>query len=131
VGCGTGATLEYIKEFSAYYGYDTDWRALDIFDKRYDLNHVHLYSRRLTKEDVVKHDPDLVAIMGLLHHLNDDEVLELLHILSTGLSIRRVITVDTVYITGRRINNFLAMLDRGRYVRNVDEYRHLVAGSPF
>jgi hypothetical protein len=50
-------------------------------------------------------------------HLADAEAERLLGKLSRCDSVRRVVTLDIVYLPGRWFNNLLAFLDRGRHCR--------------
>ena len=42
-------------------------------------------------------------------------------------SVERIVTNDTVYLNGEPLNNILARLDRGRFVRRTEGFRELVA----
>jgi SAM-dependent methyltransferase len=131
VGCGTGYALKFVDSFKAYHGFDVDATALAIHKKKYTKENTHLYPRRLQIKDVQEIRPTKGIMMGLLHHLSDSEVLDLLKCMNFGGTITRAITLDVVYQNGRWMNNLLARLDRGRYPRSEEGYRALIAQSPF
>lgn len=131
VGCGTGDVFNYIVSFKEYHGFDIDPRALIRFRQKAPNCHVFAYNRRLTQEDIQRIMPNKVVLNSLMHHMDDSSVFSLLKTLAIGRFVERVVTLDTVYIKGKFLNNFYAFLDRGRYVRTENGYENLIAQSPF
>jgi SAM-dependent methyltransferase len=125
VGCGTGHAMEFLDKFKAYHGFDIDSLALDAFRLKYPDRKIELYAHILSREDVQRLRPNKVVAIGLLHHLTDGEASDLLNDLSGCDSVRRIITLDTVYLPGKWSSNFLAFMDRGRHTRKQDGYRAL------
>ena len=72
-----------------------------------------------------------LRVQKLLHHLDDAEVTGLLDVLASSATVQRVVTLDTVYLAGKPINNVVAFADRGRHTRTRDAYLALLDGSPF
>jgi len=66
---------------------------------------------------LARYRPTHVVMVGLLHQLADAEAERLLGKLNRCDSVRRVVTLDIVYLPGRWFNNLLAFLDRGRHCR--------------
>lgn len=128
VGCGTGDALRYLSTFKAYYGFDVDARAIE-FARAQAAGRpdVTFDARPVTAKDLESVRPSLVILAGLLHHLDDEQAVGLLELLARTPSIRRVATQDVVYLPGERVSNLLARLDRGKFVRDEDGYRTLVA----
>jgi SAM-dependent methyltransferase len=131
IGCGTGDALNYLKSFNQYHGFDIDVRALKKLKARHRQKNIFTYNRTITAEDLIRIKPQKASLIGLLHHLCDEEILNLLKILSTGGFVQRIATLDTIYMKGKLLNNLLAFIDRGRYVRTEKEYESLVARGPF
>jgi SAM-dependent methyltransferase len=131
VGCGMGAALNHLQCFRQYHGFDPDKRAIKRLSGQYQKDNIFIYNRVLTVEDILRIKPQKIILIGLLHHLREDEILELWKILSLSDSIRRVITLDPMYIKGKPLNNFLAFFDRGKYVRTKEIYEALMKKSPF
>jgi hypothetical protein len=61
----------------------------------------------------------------LLHHLDDQQALQLLADCAAVPSVRRIATQDVVYLPGELVSNVLAALDRGKHVRNPAGFRAL------
>ena len=127
VGCGTGDALRYLSRFKAYYGFDVDARAIEFARAQAaGRPEVTFEARPVTSDDLASLRPSLAILAGLLHHLDDELAVHLLELLAGAPSIRRIATQDVVYLPGQRINNILARLDRGRFVREEGGYRALV-----
>jgi len=126
VGCGTGRALRHLRTFRAYHGFDTDPVALRAAEKRFGgLRGVQFECRTCAPEDFERYAPTHVALIGLLHHLPDEEAVRLLSTLKHSSAFRRAVTLDPVYVPGRHLQNLLASLDRGRYCRNEPGYLRL------
>jgi len=126
IGCGMGSAMGFLTAFKAYHGFDTDPRAIAAFRRRSLPGNVTLYNRPCRPADVMALAPTKVLMIGLLHHVDDPEILPLLRALAALPGLTGIATVDTVLLPGRRINNLLARLDRGRFVRSIAQYDALV-----
>jgi SAM-dependent methyltransferase len=123
LGCGTGDALRYLSTFESYVGFDTDTRATRYAENRWkQRTNARFESRLCTEADVLAIAPTHVAMMGLLHHLNDDQAVEILRMVAKAPRLARVLTLDIVYLPGRPYNNLLARLDRGRFCREEAGY---------
>lgn len=131
VGCGTGATFNFINHSGEYHGFDTDARAIETFRRKHAERNLQLYPRRLTPEDMERILPTKGLLIGVLHHLDDAAVESLFDILARGRTLQKLVTLDTVYVRGQYANNILASLDRGRHVRTERRYRELMDSSSF
>src|SRR5262245_52641890 len=120
VGCGMGIAHKYLRNFREYHGFDTDPVAINSARKHAAGPNIKFECRDLTEDDVRNIRPTHVLFSGLLHHLSDEEALKLLRMCGSSPSVDRIATADTVYIPGQHISNFLAFLDRGRFVRNTE-----------
>lgn len=74
---------------------------------------------------------DRVLVLAVLHHLNDDEIKNLMRSLSKCLAKDgRLVTFDNAIIKGQHpIARFLAKADRGRFSRSPEHYRRLLESS--
>lgn len=128
VGCGTGDALRYLSSFRSYHGFDIDPGAIAFARTQFaGRPEVTFDARAVTAEDIASLRPSLVVLAGLLHHLDDEQAVRLLELLARASSIKRIATQDAVYLPRERMSNFLARLDRGKFVRTEDGYRSLVA----
>lgn len=117
VGCGTGIAHQYLSDFRAYFGFDTDPVAIKAAADKTAGPKVHYECRAVTPADVARIRPTRVILAGLLHHLSDEECLALLQAFAAVPSIRRIASSDVVYLPGEHVSNLLAFFDRGKFVR--------------
>lgn len=126
VGCGTGIAHEYLEGFAAYHGFDTDPVAIKFAREKTGAAHVHYECRLVTAADIARIQPTRVILAGLLHHLSDQEGVDLLRMCASATSVKRIATSDIVYLSGQVVSNLLAYFDRGKFVRHRDEYLELI-----
>jgi SAM-dependent methyltransferase len=127
IGCGMGDALNHLDAYTAYLGLDTDARAIDTARARHGGRpNTRFEARAVSSADLFEYRPTHVVMVGLLHHLPDDEALGLLERLRGTESIESMVTLDIVFLAGRRYNNLLARLDRGRHCRTMSGYLELV-----
>lgn len=127
VGCGTGDALHYLRGFARYEGIDTDQTAIGFAQKNFGARErVNFRCQMCRAEDVVEIQPSRVMLCGLLHHLSDDQALDLLGVLRASSRLRSIVTSDIVFLDGEPISNFLARLDRGKFCRRREEFEALV-----
>lgn len=126
VGCGTGIAHEYLKEFAAYHGFDTDPVAIKFAREKTGAANVHYECRFITAADIARIRPTRIILGGLLHHLSDEECVSLLQMCASANSVKRIATSDVVYLPQRLVSNLLASFDRGKFVRHQEEYIELI-----
>ncbi len=128
IGCGTGRILESLPDRISYFGYD--------LSEEYILQARAKYGHRASFECVdvsrftvgPRHGTcDVVLALGVIHHLDDPQVDELIgtahDLLAPG---GRLITMDTAFADGQsRASRYLVSKDRGQNVRRPAEYRRL------
>jgi SAM-dependent methyltransferase len=126
IGCGTGDALRHLPRFASYLGIDTDPRAIAFATERWKSRaNVSFEARLCTPADLRDKAPTHVALIGLLHHLDDAEASALLDMLQESPRLVRAVTLDIVYLPGRPYNNLMARMDRGRHCRTPDAYADL------
>jgi SAM-dependent methyltransferase len=128
VGCGPGEALKYLKRFRSLHGFDTDATAIS-FARKLAGNRadVTFEARALTATDLDTIKPTRVMMNGLLHHLDDAQAVALLTMCARLPSVRRIATLDVVYLPGKHLSNLLAYFDRGKHVRDVEGFRSLAS----
>jgi len=127
VGCGTAGILSLLPEVN-YLGIDHNPRYIERARSMYGSR------GRFEVLDVI--GPtfknlgtfDRILVLGVLHHLNDDECALLMQSLSSSLSPSgRLITFDNTLAEGQHpITRLLSKLDRGRFSRNPAGYRRII-----
>jgi 2-polyprenyl-3-methyl-5-hydroxy-6-metoxy-1,4-benzoquinol methylase len=131
IGCGTAKILDKIPESVEYHGFDisenyiksaiiryknrarTFFKVSPINSKALDANQTGTF--------------DFALSTGVLHHISNSEALDLLNLARNALkSNGLLVTQDPCYVSHQNfIAKFLASMDRGHYVRTVDEYKSL------
>jgi SAM-dependent methyltransferase len=79
IGCGVGAVAAYFPG-GVYHGFDSNKAYVEYANRKYGGRAVFTYGEVGTDVEVEKARYDLVMANGLLHHLNDREVMHLLQI---------------------------------------------------
>lgn len=129
VGCGTGALLDHLPSDVDYTGYDINERYIATARQRRG-DRGRFFQARIGDDPVPAAARfDLVIAKAILHHLHDDEAVQLVasahrHLRPGGA----LVTIDPVFHTGQsRAARLLISRDRGRGVRTSEGYRRLVA----
>lgn len=130
VGCGMAGILSLLPKVT-YFGID--------HNPRYIEKARSGYGSRGRFEVLDVNDPsfkslgtfDRILVLGVLHHLDDDECIRLMRSLSTSLSPGgRLITFDNTLAEGQHpIARLLSKLDRGRFSRNPAGYRMIIESN--
>lgn len=127
IGCGTARVLSHLPRDVAYVGVDLSQAYIDAAKLAYDRR------GKFYCVDIGGAEPgrfegfDLALAIGLLHHLEDEEVLNMFAVAHKALAQDgRLITVDGCFQDGQsRMARYTIERDRGRNVRSPDAYAHL------
>ena len=129
IGCGPAEILEYLPE-TKYWGFDISEPYIEQARSRFG-DRGHFQAKMLTSSDL-EHLPlfDVVLVIGVLHHLDDETAQSLLKLAHLALKPGgRLITLDPCFQKGQNpIARFLISLDRGQNVRKKNEYEQLASG---
>jgi SAM-dependent methyltransferase len=126
IGCGPAEILNYLPRV-AYLGFDVSERYIDTA-RRVHGPRGRFECKQLTSDDVRRLEPmDVVLAIGLLHHLDDDQALEVMDLASGALAPGgRFVTVDPCLDPGQNpLARLLVKLDRGQNVRDRGGYEAL------
>jgi len=125
LGCGTAQLLDHFT-CEQYLGVDLDAVALEKASKR-SSERVRFIGGDGWDGAYGELRPTVVLMIGVVHHLADADFRNLTRRLKAAESLERIVTIEVTYFEGRRLNNLLSRLDRGRYVREVERYERLFA----
>lgn len=131
VGCGPAAILKHLPRDVRYVGFDISEKYIATARGRYGDRGTFLVG---TAGDFLPNpapqmcDADLVMCTGLLHHLTDDETLQILHLANRILRPggRLVCYEPTFLIHQGRLSRWFISRDRGRNVRTEAEWKGIV-----
>ena len=128
IGCGPAQILEHIPQCD-YYGYDIDRRSIQYAKKKYYQKNYHFYCKKFNKTELKKLPKfDFIIFFGILHHLSNKEVYEILKLCKKIMKKNsKLLTEDPILIENQNvIAKFLIKKDRGLNVRNKQEYINLL-----
>jgi SAM-dependent methyltransferase len=123
IGCGPGYVADWLKGV-AYIGLDTDIAYIRYAQRRYS-GKGSFFCELMTDEFLLRHEPfDFVLMNGVLHHLDDVTVSEVLRLSHKALKPGgKLVTLDGYYSENlHAVARFLLNRDRGKFIRRIDEY---------
>ena len=124
IGCGPGSFLRLQgdnQDHQRYLGIDP---SEDYIRKaRRDFPNATFYCGTVSQIPENRRKFDLVLLSGVLHHVSDAGVAEIISFASSRLNPSgKIVTVDPVIFPGQNwLARSLALLDRGKHVRSPDE----------
>jgi SAM-dependent methyltransferase len=132
VGCGPAYYFERLPRGVRYYGFDTSERYIAYARRKW--GHRAEFRTEIFGEEHLDELPpvDSVMLLGLLHHLSDEQARGLLSLAGRALAPDgRVISVDTCFEPRQgRISRWMSENDRGEHVRSPEAFVAL-AGESF
>lgn len=132
VGCGPAYYLERLPESLTYHGFDTDQKYIEWARKQWSGReatfHVGVFDRRAAETLPA---PNAILLLGLLHHLSDEDSRSLLELCASILAPGgRVVSVDTAFVPGQgRLSRWMSENDRGEFVRSPGGFEALATPS--
>ena len=127
IGCGPADILEYLPGVD-YVGFDHSESYIASARSRFG-ERGRFINMAAGEVDLNEFAPrDLAMSVGVLHHLDDDEVIEALETARAVIGEDgRFVSVDPTFATGQHpIGRFLASRDRGQHVRTPEQTEALV-----
>jgi len=128
IGCGPGYTIRYFPE-PDYYGFDVSRTYIEYARARFS-GRGHFQCSCFDDSTATRVPAvDVVLLMGLLHHLNDREAINLLTTIKRVMKPQaRLVTLDGAYKEGQSpVARYFLNHDRGRHVRRETEYGRIAA----
>jgi len=129
IGCGPANMLKYFPNCKLYYGFDTNSSYIKAARKKYKDSKNFFFAKEFDPSLLPsKYIFDLTLIFGLLHHLSNDEVYNLLKkIIKVMHKNMQILILDNVRIYKQNfITRFLMDHDRGKFIRESKEYKRLI-----
>ncbi len=126
IACGVGTYTKIVGE-AKYLGVDLNEEYIETANKEWGSN-----SRKFEVQDVLTIDQKYPKgsfnkgmMLGLIHHLPEEDALKLLK-KSSEILTERLVVMDNYYSKWHLINNLVCHLDRGKYVRTVEHERMIL-----
>jgi len=127
IGCAPGTIVPYLPQ-SGYLGFDLS--AEYIAQARTRFPNTHFVCERVSKFSLTNpHSFDVVLAIGIVHHLDDAEALQLFQIAHHALKPGgRLVTIDGVFTADQSpAARWLLKRDRGEHVRSEKEYLQIAS----
>jgi SAM-dependent methyltransferase len=123
IGCGPGYAVQWLPG-SQYFGFDVCGAYIDYATRKFGRHavfHCGLFSPQCAS---TLPKADLVLMMGLLHHLTDEECVSLLRLAKSAMKDGgKLLTLDGCYKDGQsRMARYFLDSDRGEYIRTPESY---------
>lgn len=128
VGCGTGKIIESLPRVY-YYGYDISEKYISYAKREYPLKNYFFFCKEFSNKEIQKLPKfDFILLFGLIHHLSNDKLHQLLPVIKKVMKKNgKVITCDPIYVKNQNyISKFLIKNDVGENVRNKNAYLKLL-----
>ena len=128
IGCGPAQIIEHLPQCD-YYGYDIDQRSIQYAKKKYYQKNFHFYCKKFNKTELKKLPKfDFIIFFGILHHLSNKEVYEILKLCKKIMKKNsKLLTEDPILLENQNVfAKFLIKKDRGLNVRDKQEYINLL-----
>lgn len=134
LGCGPGTVLDFLPQSIEYVGFDISEEYIETARK------VHASKKNTTffssdvhsllgKNDSRLANADLVLCNGLLHHLNDTEVVEVFRLAQEIMKPNgRLVCIEPVFLVHQSaFSRWLMSKDRGCNIRTEQQWKYLTA----
>lgn len=123
IGCGPGYAVQWLPG-SRYFGFDVSSAYINYATRKFGRHavfHCGLFSQQYVS---MLPKADLVLMMGLLHHLPDEECVSLLRLAKSAMNKGgKLLTLDGCIRDGQsRMARYFLDSDRGGYIRTPESY---------
>jgi len=128
IGCGTSKILSYLPSLVSYVGFDLSAEYIASAQSQYG-GRGRWQCAPVSEMDVDELGTyDIVMANGILHHLDDSEVMLLAEIAAKALKPSgRFCSLDCTFVEGQsKLARYIVSKDRGQNIRKPDEYVDLV-----
>ena len=131
IGCGTGSFLESLPEDVVYTGFDISEDYITEARTKFGDRATFVHAAVGEKPELGEGRFDLAIAVGVLHHLDDPEAVNLFELAASALKPDgRLVTIDPVFDDGQsRMARWLISRDRGQNVRTEEAYKALIPGD--
>ena len=125
IGCGPADILRYLPDVH-YIGFDINPSYINAASRRY-RDRGTFFCKMVTADAISGVGADIVLASGVLHHLNDQECVDLFTLAYNSLKKGgRLITLDGCYVEGQPgLAKYIVSKDRGQYIRKPQQYIEL------
>ena len=131
IGCADSTLVEKLTGNFSYDGYEIDSSFIKKSKNKYkENNNYNFFNLSIDEINFDKYDPDdsIIILVGLFHHINDEKIKFFLNKTSKF----KIYAIDAVKIQDQNIiTKLLLSLDKGNYVRDVENYKKILTNFEF
>lgn len=131
IGCGPGYIVKHLPDGVEYMGFDVDPSYIAHANEKFG-NRGRFFCRLFDAAAARDFGPaDIVMMLGVLHHIPDDELAETLQNVRSALRPGGLLlSLDGCYRTGQSaFRKWMLDKDRGRFVRDESGYRKVLSNA--
>lgn len=128
IGCGTANIVNSISSDVVYTGFDISTKYINFAKNKYkDRNNIYLKDELASTKSLKDQTFDYIILNKLLHHLDDNEVLNLFKLCKNHLNNNgKIITLDPCFVNKQKIISYwIVNNDRGQNVRTIQGYQDI------
>ena len=128
IGCGTGIFLDFLPSTVKYVGFDSSEKYISHAKRKYGTRGKFFKGKVEDSSTDGLNNFDRVVAIGVLHHLDDQEVIKLFGLAKKALKRNsgEFHSIDPCYVSNQSpISKFLVSRDRGKNVRVASRYESL------
>jgi ubiquinone/menaquinone biosynthesis C-methylase UbiE len=124
-GCGTGKYCTFFNPKN-YLGLDINKKSINIAKKKYKQYHFKELSKKLNVKD---NSFDFILILGVFHHISNNEIKPILKEINRVLKKNgKILIIEPILSeTSTRINKWMQFVDRGKHFRYEKELIQLIS----
>ena len=131
IGCGTGSCLDYLPANIVYCGIDISQAYIESAREKYGERGRFFVGSATDCPEGVRNEllqADIVLSNGVLHHLSDEEALQVLDLAKNVLKPGgRLICVEPTYLLHQTVlSKWILSQDRGMFIRSETQWKALI-----
>lgn len=130
IGCGSGTALRSLPLNVKYIGLDLSAAYIDAAQKAFGHRGTFLVGdvrELLSNSPASLRNADLIICNGLLHHLDDDNAMEILRLSRNALKVGgRLVCLEPSFVKNQgRFSRWIMNRDRGKNIRTEESWNYL------
>jgi len=126
--CGDSFIINHVSNFiSDYMGLDYSEKYIKYSRSNWpNFNFIKVdLSKHIVLDDIKKFQPNLIFMNGAIHHLNNEIMKNILNTLN-NINFTYFLSIDPVRDNNNFLNRLMIKYDRGKYIRDKQEYEKLL-----
>jgi SAM-dependent methyltransferase len=125
IGCGPANILKKLSLIN-YYGYDIEINHINHAQKNFRSKNFHFFDKIFSEKEIFNLPKfDFVLLLGIIHHLNNNEVKKILILIKRVLKKNgKLLILDNVLTQNQNfVAKYLIKKDKGNNIRNLNKYK--------